>query len=58
MGKVVDFHEQSCMVLEGKAPLLQHEEEAGRVIHDKTKNAGKHAAHFTFGSGLLSRFRG
>ncbi len=36
MGKVGDFHEQSCMVFEGKAPLLQHEE-ADRDEKRKTK---------------------
>ncbi len=52
MGKVGDCREQSCMVLKGKAPLFQHEEEAGRVINDKKtdkkQNAEKRAAHFTF----------
>ncbi len=34
VGKVSDFHEQSRMVFKRKTPLLQNEEEAGRVVHD------------------------
>ncbi len=54
MGKVGDFRKQSCMVLKGKAPLFQHEEEAGRVINDKktdkkTKCGEAHRALYFLG---------